>query len=253
MCPIPGSGRSRIVRLPGPLRSVMICHVLSCSVMVPMRMPLARPSVRACSRRSGQGFRVFRPASRASRLRYGSVSPSNPSSFRSSRRLAQAAGPCFARIARARPPACAGAVRAPDCAYARVNRASAGHTSPVSFSGVFSRRRRRERRSGSRDVASLPPAPISHGLPEGQSFTGIISPFYEQTMKFNLAFPQPPARIISAAFSPIMMEGALVLPEVSVGMIEASATRRPSMPWTRSRSSTTAIGSEPILQVPMGW
>ena len=72
-------------------------------------------------------------------------------------------------------------------------------------------------------------------------------------MKFNLAFPQPPARIISAAFSPIMMEGALVLPEVSVGMIEASATRRPSMPWTRSRSSTTAIGSEPILQVPMGW
>ena len=65
--------------------------------------------------------------------------------------------------------------------------------------------------------------------------------------------PHTPVRIISAAFSPIMMEGALVLPEVRVGMIEASATRRPSMPWTRSRSSTTAIGSEPILQVPTGW
>jgi hypothetical protein len=35
---------------------------------------------------------------------------------------------------------------------------------------------------------------------------------------------------ISAAFSPIMIEGALVLPDVSVGMIEASAIRRPVMP-----------------------
>ena len=39
---------------------------------------------------------------------------------------------------------------------------------------------------------------------------------------------------MSAAFSPIMIDGALVLPDVSVGMIEASATRRPAMPWTQS-------------------
>jgi hypothetical protein len=48
-------------------------------------------------------------------------------------------------------------------------------------------------------------------------------------------------------------DGALVLPDVSVGMIEASATRRPAMPRTRSWASTTAIGSDPILQVPTGW
>jgi len=59
--------------------------------------------------------------------------------------------------------------------------------------------------------------------------------------------------IMSAAFSPIMIDGALVLPDVSVGMIEASATRRPAMPWTRSWASTTAIGSDPILHVPTGW
>ena len=61
------------------------------------------------------------------------------------------------------------------------------------------------------------------------------------------------ASIIRDAFSPIMIDGALVLPEVSVGMIEASATRSPSIPWTRSSLSTTAIGSAPILQVPTGW
>ena len=57
---------------------------------------------------------------------------------------------------------------------------------------------------------------------------------------------------MSAAFSPIMIDGALVLPDVSVGMIEASAIRSPGMPWTRSWESTTAIGSDPILQVPIG-
>jgi hypothetical protein len=43
---------------------------------------------------------------------------------------------------------------------------------------------------------------------------------------------QPAAfvRIVSAAFSAIMMVGALVLLPVNVGMIDASITRNPSMP-----------------------
>jgi len=37
-------------------------------------------------------------------------------------------------------------------------------------------------------------------------------------------------RIISAAFSPIMIDGAFVFLPTSVGMIEASTTRRPPTP-----------------------
>ena len=43
-------------------------------------------------------------------------------------------------------------------------------------------------------------------------------------------FTRISALIISAAFSPIMMVGALVLPPIRVGMTEASTMRRPSSP-----------------------
>src|SRR5215472_1083986 len=59
------------------------------------------------------------------------------------------------------------------------------------------------------------------------------------------------ALIMSAPFSAIMMTDALVLPETIVGMIDASTTRSPSSPRTRNSSSTTPIGSLPILHVPM--
>ena len=57
------------------------------------------------------------------------------------------------------------------------------------------------------------------------------------------------ARIMSAAFSAIMIVGALVLDEISRGMIEASTTRKPSIPFRRRRVSTTAAASLPIRQV----
>lgn len=77
-----------------------------------------------------------------------------------------------------------------------------------------------------------PPPPVQEGAP---------------------AEPEAP-RTKSAAFSPIMIDGAFVLPPTMLGMIDASATRRPSMPPRKRRSGvTTAIASRPMRQVPTGW
>src|ERR1700704_4538166 len=54
---------------------------------------------------------------------------------------------------------------------------------------------------------------------------------------------------ISEARSPIMMQGAIVLPVVTRGIMEPSAIRRLSIPWTLREPSTTDIASCPILAV----
>ncbi|GEM_PF-5327672 len=78
------------------------------------------------------------------------------------------------------------------------------------------------RSSGCRVLHPLP-APRSHGHEAGTIAADLAPPGYAAA-----------ASIIRDAFSPIMIDGALVLPDVKVGMIEASATRNPSIPCTRN-------------------
>src|SRR4051812_8896638 len=103
-----------------------------------------------------------------------------------------------------------------------------------------------------------------HGMLQAMASASFRNPFMNHlvdrsiltpSLKVGLVGLQACSRIMSVARSPIMIAGALVLPPTTVGMIEASATRRQSMPLTRRRASTTAIGSlfGPILQVPTGW
>ena len=62
-------------------------------------------------------------------------------------------------------------------------------------------------------------------------------------------------KMISAALCAIIMVGAAVLPDVIIGITEASATLSPVTPRTLNRVSTTADASPavPIRQVPTGW
>ena len=158
---------------PQTIESIPGSHAMSCFVCVrrmscgcfghsaSLRAERARYSVR--SSRSG----VFGMSPSFQRRFVPSAPPPAPG----------AAEPFSARIARAR--ACAwpralrgGAVRAPDCACARVS-AGAGHTSPISFPKVFSRRRE----TGSKAAPRTPPSscPTLSRICRSQAGPGIIS------------------------------------------------------------------------------
>src|SRR6185369_6827996 len=59
--------------------------------------------------------------------------------------------------------------------------------------------------------------------------------------------------ISSAAFSAIAITAALVFPETTCGIAEASTTRSPSMPLTRICVSSVASLPSPIFAVQLGW
>src|SRR6185503_11254235 len=61
------------------------------------------------------------------------------------------------------------------------------------------------------------------------------------------------ARISSAACSATMTVGQFVWPRGNAGITDASTTRSPSIPRTRSSGVTTAASSSPMRQVPTGW
>ena len=94
-----------------------------------------------------------------------------------------------------------------------------------------------------RAAIGLSCSPVTHQSIGGESgataekgfeTAGVCAPMQEAQMGTGrFAFENGQGAVfssMSAAFSPIMIDGALVLPDVSVGMIEASAIRRPVMP-----------------------
>lgn len=64
---------------------------------------------------------------------------------------------------------------------------------------------------------------------------------------------QASARMRSPARHPTAIAGAAVLPDTWTGSTEASATRSPSTPRTRSRESTTSASDGPIAAEPTAW
>jgi pimeloyl-ACP methyl ester carboxylesterase len=98
---------------------------------------------------------------------------------------------------------------------------------------------------------SLTPAPHSPAGSQSVPRRGATSNEARRLLRTFQSAIRP--KIRSAAFSPIMVDGASVLPLIRIGMIEASATRKPWTPRTRRVGSTTERSSLPIRHVPTGW
>ncbi len=133
-------------------------YKMSCFVMIRMRVAHNLLSLRACSRRFGPGFRVFRPISPALRLRHGSLLSIPLRSVHPVAGSLAAAGPFFARIARGRgrPLAPARFVRLIAPVRARARRArTQGALVPSASQGSFRAGANRERKQPRADTASF--------------------------------------------------------------------------------------------------
>ncbi len=65
--------------------------------------------------------------------------------------------------------------------------------------------------------------------------------------------PRRPRDEVGGFLSPTTIDGAFVCPRMISGNTDASATRSPVTPRTRSSGSTTEPASDPILAVEVGW
>ncbi len=171
------------------------CHVLSWSAAPPLPVPPVRilhavPPSRSVpfapprrTRRTLQMAALTPPRRTRRTLQMAALTPPR----RTRRTLQMAAFPppparpasgTLLRAYRARLSARirAGAVRAPDCARARKD-PGAGRTSPVRFSGVFSRRRASGGERPRADAVSLPPVSILPPIFRDQPESGIISKY----------------------------------------------------------------------------
>src|SRR5712691_11980025 len=101
------------------------------------------------------------------------------------------------------------------------------------------------------------PSSWGTGWPMAEKDVIIVPPLQDDTGAQACACAAQRDRhcIHSATRSAIMIVVALVLERVTLGMIEASTTRKPWIPCTRPYWSTTAMWSDagPILHVPDVW
>ena len=122
--------------------------------------------------------------------------------------------------------------------------------------GARGRLRCRGRRRGYAAAAAkcqpLPSGPTSHPQPATAPQPVELAPLRHAPLACCGFGASRQPRIRSAAFSPISTDGAWVCPRMMLGITDASATRRPSTPRTRSCGSTTLASSLPIRQVPTG-